>query len=48
VWQDGRWTVQGRQSVWLLTREGREEFGPGSVVDVPGPVLGQDASEAAS
>ena len=38
VWDDGRWTVQGRQSVWLLTREGREPFGPGSAVPVPGPV----------
>ena len=26
------WTVQGRQSVWRLTREGREELPPGAVL----------------
>ncbi|MCW2615099.1 MAG: peptidase dipeptidase [Frankiales bacterium] len=35
VWDDGCWTVQGRQSVWLLTAEGREAFGAGSVMDLP-------------
>lgn len=35
VWDDGCWTVQGRQSVWLLTADGREAFAPGSVLDLP-------------
>ena len=35
VWDDGAWTVRGRQSVWLLSRDGREGFGPGEVLDLP-------------
>jgi cyanophycinase-like exopeptidase len=29
------WTVQGRQSVWRLTRDGREEFVNGSALTTP-------------
>jgi cyanophycinase-like exopeptidase len=29
------WTVQGRQSVWLLTRDGREERPAGAAVSTP-------------
>lgn len=35
VHRDGRWTVAGRQSVWLLTRDGRERYGPGAELDLP-------------
>ncbi|MBC7373444.1 MAG: Type 1 glutamine amidotransferase-like domain-containing protein [Frankiales bacterium] len=38
VWDDGRWVVQGRQSVWLLTPDGRSGHGPGEVLDLPGPI----------
>lgn len=38
VWDDGRWVVRGRQSVWLLTPDGRSAHGPGTVLDLPGPV----------
>ena len=29
------WTVQGRQSAWVLTRDGREEFPAGSLLRTP-------------
>lgn len=38
VWADGRWTVSGRQSVWLLTKQGRTGFPAGSGPDLPDPV----------
>ena len=31
------WTVHGRQSAWLLTRDGRQEFGAGSPIALPAP-----------
>ena len=34
----GEWEVMGRQSVWLLTPEGREEHPAGSVLRLPAPV----------
>ena len=35
VHRDGAWTVQGRQSVWVLTSEGRTGFGAGEVLQLP-------------
>ena len=35
VHRDGVWTVQGRQSVWVLTSEGRTGFGAGEVLQLP-------------
>ena len=35
VHRDGAWTVQGRQSVWVLTNEGRTGFGAGEVLQLP-------------
>lgn len=35
VWDDGRWTVRGRQSVWLLDRDGRQGFPAGAELDLP-------------
>ncbi len=37
VWADGRWTVQGRQQVWVLTREGRTGSAAGAELDLPAP-----------
>jgi cyanophycinase len=37
VWDDDRWTARGRQAVWVVTREGREPFRDGEVLDLPGP-----------
>ena len=37
VWRGDHWQVQGRQSVWLLRREGRTAFTAGQVVDLPPP-----------
>ena len=37
VWDEGRWVVQGRQSVWLLTPDGRSGHGQGEVLDLPAP-----------
>ncbi|MGB8652464.1 MAG: Type 1 glutamine amidotransferase-like domain-containing protein [Mycobacteriales bacterium] len=34
VGTDGTWTVHGRQSVWVLTHEGRTRYGAGDVVPV--------------
>ena len=34
VSEDGVWTVHGRQSVWVLTREGRTPYKAGDVVPV--------------
>ena len=38
VWRDDHWQVQGRQSVWLLRREGRTAFTAGQRMDLPAPV----------
>lgn len=35
VHHGGVWTVQGRQSVWLLDRDGRQGFAAGEVLDLP-------------
>jgi cyanophycinase len=35
IWDDGRWTVRGRQQVWLLRREGRTGFADGATVPLP-------------
>ncbi len=37
VHEAGTWTVRGRQSVWLLTDDGRVEHPSGSTVDLPVP-----------
>lgn len=37
VWADGGWSVHGRQSAWLLTHDGREQFPAGSQVPLPVP-----------
>lgn len=37
VWDDGRWTARGRQSVWVLTREGRTPYADGEALDLPDP-----------
>lgn len=34
----GRWQVRGRQAVWLLHTDGREEHRAGALLDLPGPV----------
>ena len=38
VWDAGTWTVRGRQSVWLLTPDGRAAYASGQVVDLPEPL----------
>jgi len=38
VWDGGCWTVSGRQSVWVLEADGRQEHAHGQVVDLPAPV----------
>jgi cyanophycinase len=38
LWDGAAWTVHGRQSAWLLTTDGRKEFGAGESVDLPPPV----------
>jgi cyanophycinase len=35
VWNDGRWTVQGRRQVWLLRTDGRTPYDVGTVIDLP-------------
>lgn len=37
VWRDGTWAVEGRQSVWLLRRDGRVEFTAGRSLELPAP-----------
>lgn len=37
VWDDGVWTARGRQAVWLISRDGREPFREGDVLDLPAP-----------
>ena len=37
IWDDGRWTVQGRQQVWVLRRDGRTGHGAGELLDLPPP-----------
>ena len=37
---DGAWTVHGRQSAWLLTRDGREGFAAGARIPLPAPEAG--------
>ncbi len=38
LWDGTAWTVHGRQSAWLLTRDGRKGFAAGESVDLPAPV----------
>lgn len=38
VWDGATWTVSGRQSAWLLSREGRQGFAAGETVPLPPPV----------
>jgi cyanophycinase-like exopeptidase len=35
VWNDGRWTVQGRRQVWVLRTDGRTPYDVGTVIDLP-------------
>ncbi len=35
VWDGAGWIVRGRQSAWLLTRDGREQFSAGQPVPLP-------------
>lgn len=37
VWDGATWTVRGRQSAWLLTRDGRLGHAPGEVIALPPP-----------
>lgn len=37
VWEEGSWSVQGRQSVWVLRRDGRTGHAAGETVDLPPP-----------
>ena len=37
VWDDAGWTVRGRQSAWLLQRDGRQGFAAGSAIPLPPP-----------
>ena len=37
VWDGSGWTVRGRQSAWLLHREGREGFADGQPIPLPPP-----------
>jgi len=35
IWDDGRWTVHGRQKVWLLRTDGRTPYDVGQEMDLP-------------
>lgn len=35
VWDDGAWTAQGRQAVWVLTTDGRTAYRDGETVPLP-------------
>ena len=37
VWDGASWTVRGRQSAWLITREGRDGYAPGETIPLPPP-----------
>ncbi len=37
VWDGAAWTVSGRQSAWLLSRDGRQGFAAGETVPLPPP-----------
>jgi len=37
VWDGAGWTVRGRQSAWLLERDGRRGFAAGSAIPLPFP-----------
>ncbi len=37
VWDDGRWTVHGERSAWLLAKDGRTGFSAGESPELPGP-----------
>ena len=37
VWDGQEWVVRGRQSAWLLTRDGREGYAAGQRVPLPPP-----------
>ena len=37
VWDSGSWTVQGRQQVWVLRRDGRTGHCAGEQLDLPPP-----------
>lgn len=43
IWDDGHWSVQGRQEVWLLRTDGRTPYGVGSTLDLPAPICAQQA-----
>jgi cyanophycinase len=38
MWDGTTWTVHGRQSAWLLTKDGRKGFAAGETLDLPPPV----------
>ena len=38
IWTGGHWEVRGRQSVWVLRREGRTAYADGQRVVLPAPV----------
>jgi len=38
VWDGAAWTVSGRQSAWLLSRDGRQGFAAGETVPLPPPI----------
>jgi hypothetical protein len=35
IWDDGSWTVHGRQKVWLLRTDGRTPYDVGQQIDLP-------------
>ena len=37
VWAEGKWTVQGSHSVWLLGADGRQAYQAGQSLDLPPP-----------
>jgi len=37
VWDGAGWTARGRQSVWVLSRDGREGYADGAAVPLPPP-----------
>ena len=37
VWDGAAWAVRGRQSAWLLQRDGRQGFAAGSAIPLPAP-----------
>lgn len=37
VWDGAAWAVRGRQSAWLLQRDGRAGFAAGSAIPLPAP-----------